>query len=162
MEDLLNRIEGIKKGISGIGRITEAMKKETDIFETFEKVKDLTSDSCTDNKLENANSLSWQKSHTAYQAVKEQVKNMVDTYGIEIYNDKNLINALISDYITFDVSARKILADAINENITIKLFAIKDLNDTDKNLEISKIKYYYMQEKDIQEDIADFVIDCFI
>ena len=91
MEELMRRLDQINDDMSELDTITNLIKRETDLLEFFDTVENLDNQIQTRGKPlhSNSNSELSPKPNSAYQTAKEQVKNMVDTYGIEIYNDTN-------------------------------------------------------------------------
>jgi hypothetical protein len=91
----------------------------------------------------------------------ETIKKIVEEYGAEIYCHKNRLLGLLSDYMEANVKAKKILSNAVKENIPQKLYDIKDMSKNDRDISIVKIKVFLKDENGLEESTANFSVDCF-
>jgi hypothetical protein len=147
LEELEKRLQAIKNDMNELSRITNLLNRQSELLETFDTINHVIKET---DKLD-----------SAYETTSKQLKNMVDTYGIEVYNNTTLLKALTSDYITFDTSIRELLCRAIDKNIPKKLYAIKDISDDDKKQRLKEIEASYVQQNAADGYAANFVVDCF-
>jgi hypothetical protein len=92
----------------------------------------------------------------------EILKKIVNDFGEDIFSNKNRSQGLISDYFASEIKTKKLLGNAIRENLPKKLLDIKNLNEIEKETNIGKIKYYYKEENGLDEITANFVVESFI
>ena len=95
-------------------------------------------------------------------APQEILKSIVCEYGEEIFLDKNRSIGLISDYFAAEIKTKKMFVNAVRENLPKKLLDIKNLDEAEKATNIGKIKFYFKDDNGLDENIVNFIVDCFI
>lgn len=89
--------------------------------------------------------------------VKEALKQLIDTFGIDILKDSKKLISLLSDYIPEYEKERRLIKTVINNDV------FKNLLDGsgDKKLAINKSREYMIKELFISESASEFVLECF-
>jgi hypothetical protein len=90
------------------------------------------------------------------------LKDIANEFGEEIFLNKNRSQGLLSNYFAREIKTKKMLANAVRENLPKKLLDIKDLSEVEKETNIGKIKYYYKEDNGLDESTANFVVESFI
>lgn len=89
--------------------------------------------------------------------VKEALKQLIETFGIDILKDNKKLISLLSDYIPEYEKERRLIKTVINNDV------FKTLLDSsaDQKLAVNKSREYMVKELFISENAAEFILECF-
>ncbi len=89
--------------------------------------------------------------------VKEALKQLIETFGLEILNDNKKLISLLSDYIPEYEKERRLIKTVINNDVFKTLLE----GSGDQKLAVTKSREYMIKELFISENAAEFVLECF-
>ncbi len=89
--------------------------------------------------------------------VKQALKQLIETFGIDILNDNKKLISLLSDYIPEYEKERRLIKTVINNDVFKTLLE----GSGDQKLAITKSREYMIKELFISENAAEFILECF-
>lgn len=89
--------------------------------------------------------------------VKEALKQLIETFGVEILNDNKKLISLLSDYIPEYEKERRLIKTVVNNDVFKNLLE----GSADQKLAVNKSREYMVKELFISENAAEFILECF-
>lgn len=89
--------------------------------------------------------------------VKEALKQLIETFGIDILKDNKKLISLLSDYIPEYEKERRLIKTVVNNDVFKSLLE----NSSDQKLAVNKSREYMIKELFISENAAEFILECF-
>lgn len=80
----------------------------------------------------------------------------------EIFRDNNSLRGYIADFFRGEPRMKRILRQAISENVAVKIWELNDLDYADRQMRIDSMKLAFREEHFFKADISNYIIDCFV
>ena len=89
--------------------------------------------------------------------VKEALKQLIETFGLDILKDNKKLISLLSDYIPEYEKERRLIKTVVNNDVFKTLLE----GSADQKLAVNKSREYMIKELFISEGAAEFILECF-
>ena len=92
-----------------------------------------------------------------FMEVSSKLKSLFDDYGLGLLQEKQRLNAMISDLFYYDYKLRKLLLLSVQEEIPQKIAILA--NDKEQDFKIKQIQNRWVEECSLQEIIATQMVE---